>query len=142
MINNQSNEKKLILILKQILTERYDSILKVTQSLSLSLFFLQINFNKYISKIICFLGPLTFGIYLIHNNYLFVINILKHSFDNEPDNICMILVIILVLFKALKIFIICVVIDYLRNLLFLALRIRKICIYIELKLKIYMNIIK
>lgn len=142
VINNQSKEKKLILFLKQILTERYDSILKVTQSISLSLFFLQINFNKYISKIICFLGPLIFGIYIIHNNYLVTINILKHSFDNEPNDICMILAIILVLFKALKIFIICVVIDYLRHLIFLLLRIKKICIYIELRLKIYMNIIK
>ena len=37
---------KIIIILKQLFTENYDSNLKVIQSISIILFLLQINFNK------------------------------------------------------------------------------------------------
>ena len=130
-LTNESYKTKIVSFLKRILTERFDSILKVVQSISISLIFLQINYNKYISKIICFLGPLAFGIYLIHNNFLVKQNILKHSFENEPKDISLNKVIILILFKALKIFIFCIIIDYFRHLLFILFKIRKICIMIE-----------
>ena len=65
---NEYYKRKFVIIINQILTERYDSILKIVQSISITLFLLQIKFNKYLTKIITFLGPLAFGIYLIHNN--------------------------------------------------------------------------
>ena len=117
--------------MNQILSEKYDSILKVIQSISISLFLLQINYNKYLKKVICFLGPLIFGIYLIHNNYLIKQNILKYSFDNEPENISVYSAIILIIFKSFKIFISCILIDYFRNILFILLRLRNFCIFLE-----------
>lgn len=131
--------KELVSFLNQILTERYDSILKVIQSTSLSLLFMQLQYNKYISKIICFFGPLVFGIYLIHNNKLVKLNILKYSFNDEPDNISLKSAILLVLYKALKIFIICIIMDYFRHLIFILLRLKNICIYLEKKIRKILN---
>ena len=101
------------------------------QSISISLFFIQIEYNKYIQKIVCFSGPLIFGVYLIHNNNLMRRNILKYSFIKDPINISLNSAIILILTKALKMLIFCVIIDYFRNLIFILLRIRKICIILE-----------
>ena len=129
---NKYYQKKIISFLKQILTERYDSILKVIQSITMCLIFLQITYNKYINKIICFLGPLVFGIYLIHNNILVKKNIISHSFDNESEKISLNSVFLLILFKAMKIFVFCIIIDYFRNIIFIFLRIRRICIIFEI----------
>lgn len=128
-------QEKIIFFLKQMLTERYDSILKVIISISVCLFFLQINYNIYVNKIISFAGPLVFGIYLIHNNSLVKKNIIKFTFDNEPDNISLTSVIFLISLKAFKIFISCIVIDYFRYLLFSLLKLKNLCILIETKLR-------
>ena len=58
--------------LRKMLNESYDSSLKIIQSISVCLFFLQIPYNKYIGKVICFFGPLAFGIYLIHDNNIII----------------------------------------------------------------------
>ena len=67
-------------ILNRIITENYDSPIKVMQSISITLFFLQIKFNKYLSKIISFFGQLSFGIYLIHINRIVKLNFLRKVF--------------------------------------------------------------
>ena len=127
-------QKALISLLKQMITERYDSILKIIQSITVCLFFMQINYNKYIAKIITFFGPLAFGIYLIHNNSIVKNKIMNHIFDKEPNNISLNSAMILVSLKSLKTLVICLIIDYFRNLLFTLLRIRKICVFIESKI--------
>ena len=76
IIGKGNLNNKIIIVLKQILNLNFDSVLKVSQSISISLFLLQINYNKYIGKFISFCGPLTFGVYLIHINILFAKNIL------------------------------------------------------------------
>ena len=88
-INNLSGQIKIKIIirLKQLLTEHYDSNMKVIQSISIILFLLQINYNQYLGKIISFIGKLTFGVYLIHMNYCISNDILNGLFDNEPNNI-------------------------------------------------------
>ena len=74
-INNKLNfgssyyGRKIVEKLKIILTERYDSILKIVQSISVTLFFLQLKYNKYLSKIIIFLGQRAIGIYLFHSKF-------------------------------------------------------------------------
>ena len=124
-------KSKITKILNRIITEDYDSPIKIMQSISMTLFFLQIKYNKYLSKIISFFGPLTFGIYLIHNNKLINSQIVSKIFMNEPINLSLKSTIILFLVKGLKIFFICIFIDYLRNLIFVFLRIKKICILFE-----------
>ena len=66
LINNKKIEIPIIFI--QMFSQSLNSILKITQTISLCLFFLQIHYNKYNGKIICFFGPLAFSIYLIHNS--------------------------------------------------------------------------
>ena len=124
-------KSKIIKILNQIITENYDSPIKIIQSISMTLFFLQIKYNKYLSKIISFFGPLTFGIYLMHDNKLIKSKIVSKLFMNEPINLSLNSTIILFLVKGLKIFFICIFIDYLRHLIFALLRIKKFCIFFE-----------
>ena len=134
--NNQQNERRSYLknILRQMLTKRYDSFFKISQSISACLFFMQINYNKYITKIICFLGPLAFGIYLIHTHPILIINSLKHIFDDAQNNISLNSIILLLLLKSLKIFLVCIIIDYFRNMIFTKLKLKKILISIEEKM--------
>ena len=128
------NEIELPISLRQMLTERLNSIVKITQTITATLFLMQIHYNKYIAKIICFIGPLVFGIYLIHNHRLISNNVISHILEHQPKNPSLNFVLMLVFGKTLKTFIICLAIDYLRNLLFTLLRIKKILIYLETKI--------
>ena len=128
-------QKQLAVIIREILTVKYDSILIIAQSITTCLFFLQIKFNKYIAKIICFLGPLSFGIYLIHIHPLLIDNTLRHILDKEPENLGLFSIIILILLKALKVCVFCIIIDYIRHLIFTLLRLRKIFIFLEESMK-------
>jgi hypothetical protein len=98
------------------------------------LFFSQIHYNKYIAKIICFFGPLVFGVYLIHIHPLSINNFLNHIFDKDPRNLCLISTMNLILMKSLKTFIICLIIDYFRHILFSILRFKRIFIFLETKM--------
>jgi len=126
--------------LKRMLNEDCSSTLKIIQGITACLFFMQIHYNKYIAKVICFIGPLIFGIYLIHNHKLIHINVINHVFNNKPKNLSLNGVLTLVFGKTLKTCIICLIIDYLRNLLFNILRIKKISIFLETKLMEKFNI--
>ena len=133
-LGNNFLSKSILGLLKKMLNEKYDGILKILLSISVCLFFLHISYNIYISKIISFIGPLVFGIYLIHENKLIKRNILKHTFEKYSNNITLINAMMIVSLKAFKIFIICIFIDFLRNLLFSFLQIKKLCILIEGKM--------
>ena len=121
--------------LRQMFTKRLNSILKISQSITACLFCMQIHYNKYIAKIITFVGPLTFSVYLIHNHKLIHYNVIEHIYDNQPKDLILNSVLSLIFGKSLKIFIICIIIDYFRHLLFTLLRIKKILIFIETKMK-------
>ena len=118
-----------------MVNENYNSLFKVIQSISICLFFLQINYNKYLGKIICFLGPLVFGTYLIHTNKIIFVNALNIIFDKQPRDSTLNSILSLLLIKSLKTLIICLVIEYFRHLLFTLLRIKKILIFLETKMK-------
>jgi len=66
---------KAIKILKQLFVLRINSVPMILQSISLTLLLTQINYNKYLSKITTFFGPLTFGVYLIHTDRIILKNI-------------------------------------------------------------------
>ena len=51
---------KLMIYLKQILAQRISSLPMILKSISALLFLTQIKYNKYLAKIITFIGPLTF----------------------------------------------------------------------------------
>jgi surface polysaccharide O-acyltransferase-like enzyme len=131
---NLDFKQKIVIKLKNLLTENYDSNLKVIQSISIILFLLQINYNKYLGKIISYIGTLTFGVYLIHDNNCIREDILNNLFNKENNNISLFSVYSLFMTKALLIFIICIIIDYLRNFLFNLIKIRNICIILNKKI--------
>ena len=124
---------KLIIIIKikQVFCHRINSFTMILQSISLTLFFSQIKYNKLVGEIITFLGPLTFGVYLIHENKYIRSNIIGNLFKKDSLNLPLIKIIFLVIYRGILIFLICSMIDYLRNLIFMKIKIRKLCIYLE-----------
>ena len=122
---------KLMIYLKQIFVGRISSVPMILQSISVLLFLTQIKYNKYLAKIIIFIGPLTFGIYLIHEHPLIRRIFIKNLFAKDSKGLPLHSVVKLILLRALVVLTISSCIDYLRHLLFTLLRIRKICIFIE-----------
>ena len=123
------------IIFREMFSKSLNSVLKITQSISICLFFMQIHYNKYIAKIICFFGPLAFSIYLIYSNQIFLVNVISKLFINQPRDISLNSLLSLLLIKSLKACIISLIIDYFRHLLFTLLRIKNILFFIETKMK-------
>jgi surface polysaccharide O-acyltransferase-like enzyme len=129
--NGQILKNKFILFLQIFSRTRLNSISMVLQAITIILFLTTINYNKYIAKIISFIGPLTFGVYLIHDNPIIRGVIMRDLLKNYPRRLPLNIVYKIILLEGLKIFGFCITIDYLRNLLFRILQIRKICILLE-----------
>ena len=127
--------KKIRDFIRILFKNRHDSGVRVIQSILVILFFMQIKYNKYIAKVICFLGPLTFSIYLIHLEPIAHDTYFSPIIKNAPSNLSLNSVFYLLLSKSLKVAFICIVIDYFRFLLFSILRLKKIFIFIENKAK-------
>ena len=129
--NKQRIKNKIKIFLNSIFIMRVNSFAMILQSLSIMLFLTIINYNKYIAKIITFIGPLTFGIFLIHENNMIRKIMISNIFENYSSQLPLNTIIKIILLRALKIFGICLIIDYLRNILFRILQIRKILMIIE-----------
>ena len=125
---------KIMTFLKSIFVKRISAVPMIFESFSVLIFFTHIQYNKYLAKIITFIAPLTFGTYLIHYHPIVKVTILKYLFLKDPKNLPLNIIIKLVLFRGIKMFIICLIIDYFRNILFTILKIKKICIYFEKKI--------
>ena len=97
----------------------------IIQTISVVLFFSQIKYHKIMAKIISFFGPLTFGIYLIHNHNLIKKNIIGNLFKKESNSLSLNSIIKFLLIKGLIVFIICIIIEYIRNLLFIFCKLKK-----------------
>ena len=132
-INNRNPKFKdrLIILLKNIFVTRINAFPIILQSITLMLLITNISYNKYIAKFITFIGPLTFGIYLIHDNLIIKRKIMKRLLDNYSSDLPFHKVIEIILITSLKIFAKCAIIDYLRNILFRIFQIRRICMIIE-----------
>lgn len=112
----------------------YISPTTVFQALSLIILFSNLKIkNKCLMKIISFLTPLTFSAQLIHARLfqvnIRIIKILSKwiiSFSNKG-------LILKIYGVGILIYIICIIIDYLRLVLFRILKIRKFCLFIERK---------
>ena len=96
---------------------------------------MQIHYNKYIAKFICFFCPLAFAIYLIYSNNILIDNVIRKFFINQPRNIDIKSLLSKLTKESLRICITCLIIDYFRNLLFSFLRIKKILLIIETAMK-------
>ena len=129
---------KLKNFIKRLLSDNLNGVIRFTQAISLALFFLQLKYNYYLSKLITFIGPLTFAVYLIHTNPIVYDKYITKILYGEPYDLPFNEVMQMLILKCIRIFIVCIIIDYLRHLLFTLLKIRKICILAE---KIFFKII-
>lgn len=119
------------LALKRLFYCTSNSIGMVLESISIILIFTQIKYNKYLGKIISFFGPLTFSVYLTHNHMDVRGKIAYYLLKFYPDNCSFTSVCIITILNGIKVYGVCIIIDYIRSLLFKLLRIRQICIFIE-----------
>ena len=104
--NEKLINRNIILNLKILLSYRNNSLTSITEAISLSLFLYQIHYNKFIEKVINFIGPLTFGVYLIHENKLIRKYIISNLFTNPTNHYDENSIIFIVFLKAFIIFLI------------------------------------
>ena len=122
---------KILVHLIQFFSQRINSFAMILQTISLTLIVTQIKYNIYIRKIVSYFGHLTFGVYLIHFNEYIKSFELKKIFDNYNESTPLKTLIYLVYIRAIQIYIICLIIEYMRYLLFKILKIREMCILTE-----------
>lgn len=127
----KSYKKKIQNFIIRLMSRKLNHVLRTTLAIFITLFFLQLKYNEYLSKFITFCGPLTFGVYLLHFNSNVVRNYLGKMLNQESFNLTSNEVIKLLILKSLKLFIECIAIEYLRHTLFTMLKIRDICLFLE-----------
>lgn len=103
---------------------RYESPFIFMAAIFLLLFFANLKISNFWKKIIGFLSPMAFGVYLIHVHPLVFLGILKEGFT-EYASLPWVLEILAVLGTAAVIYLICSLIDFIRLQLFKALHIRR-----------------
>ena len=103
---------------------RYESPFIFMAAIFLLLFFANLKISNFWKKIIGFLSPMAFGVYLIHVHPLVFLGILKEGFT-EYASLPWVLEILAVLGTAAVIYLICSLIDFIRLQLFKALHIRQ-----------------
>ena len=111
----------------------------VLQAISLIMIFSRLDIkNKLIIKIISFFVPLTFSVQLIHarlfqnsKKFKLIINLFQYIKTFKTN-----IIFFIIYGFSIIIFFICSLIDYLRLILFIKLKIRKLCILIG---KNYLN---
>ena len=117
--------------LKGLFAIRINSFSMLLQVISITIFISNIKFNNNLSSMIIFIGSLTFDVYLIHYNP-YIINIyLRTIFKYEKSYFKLKDIYSLIFKKCFFIFIICIFIAYIRNIIFTFFKIRKICFFLE-----------
>ena len=126
---------KALLLLKKLFHDNINSIAMIIETISITLIFTQIKYNKLISKIITYIGPLAFSFYLINSNWDVKRTLYRGLYDKYSYDLPFIKLLLIFLCIVIKRFCISIFIDYFRNLLFKILRIKNICIFIETFIK-------
>lgn len=118
--------------LQNIFKVEINSLPMLLQTCSIIVFLSKIKFNKFTSKILSFIGPLTFDIYLIHENTYVRKNYIKNAFAQYSLDLKIQFIFFSIFKKAFLIFNISIFIAYLRSILFRILKIKNICNYLEI----------
>ena len=119
-------------LFSKFMQAKVNSFPVLSQSLLVVLLISQYKFNKYISQVVTFIGPLTFDVYLIHENLLVRNNYIRNIFNRYDNRLKLLSVLLLVFKKAFDIFCTCIFISYFRNKIFKILRIKNLCIKFEI----------
>jgi hypothetical protein len=123
--------RKIIFFMNIFFASKNALVPRVLQTVSMALFTIQLDYNKYLAKIITFFGPLTFGIYLIHDNNIIREKIIRTLYSNLSNNLSLNEVVKISMIYVFKIFIFCSMIDYGRHIIFTIFKVRKLCILLE-----------
>jgi surface polysaccharide O-acyltransferase-like enzyme len=135
IFDRRNSKIKILVNLSQIFTHRINSFSMILQIISITLIFTQIKYNKIVGKILSHIGHLTFGVFLIHfNEYIRDFEFPK-IFEKYNESTPLKTLVYIVYIRSIQIYIICLIIEYMRHLLFTLLRIRNICVYIEKLIK-------
>ena len=118
--------------IKNIFKVETNSFPMILQVFSITIFIAQIQFNKYISQIITFVGPLTFDIYIIHENSYIHNHYIIKIFNGKSNNLSISNIYFLIIKNGIYIFSICLFFAYIRNTIFRILKIKNICNYFEI----------
>ena len=132
IINTKQLYSKFCLNMKNIFKIEINSFPMIMQAYSLSIFICHIKLRKYISKFMTLIGPLTFDIYLIHENTYIRRKYIKNSFDNYPINLKKSYIIFLIYKRSIFIFVICIFIAYIRNIIFQITKVKFLCRNLEI----------
>lgn len=98
-------------------------------------FFSNLKLNYFIKKLVSFFAPISFGVYLIHNNYLLLNKNWINSFVYLTEY-RIIKMVILVFVWAFIVYLLCSFIDYFRSLIFKLFKVKERIYYFEKK---YLN---
>ena len=132
-------QMKFAKILQQIFMLRNNALPMLIQSNTIIYFLLQIKFNNILGKIVLFIGPLTFGVYLIHCNITVREFEYKNIIPNNSYNVTTGRLLQILLYITMKIYLICIIIDFIRNKIFTLLKIRNHLYAVETKFFSYFN---
>lgn len=91
------NKSKLL----KIFNPSINSLSMIFQAFVITICIAQIKFNKIFSKITTFIGPLTFDVYLIHENLYIRHYFIKKSFDDCSDNLYLAKLYLLIVKKSI-----------------------------------------
>ena len=104
----------------------YSSPFTVLAVVCMLLLFVNINFSNRIKHFVCSVGPLTFGVYLIHDNPItreYVVPRVPKMFEQNFGNSLVIWIVLC----AMLLFSICLLIEFLVQLLFKKIEVRQVC---------------
>lgn len=125
--------------LKGFFAIRINSLSMLLQVISITIFISNIKFNRILSCMITFIGPLTFDVYLIHENPYIRSIFINTIFKSEKPYFKLKDIYALIAKKCFFIFIISIFIAYIRNIIFTFLKIKKLCSFFEFLITKIMN---
>ena len=111
----------------------YNAPLLLYAAIMILIVFSKIKLNKVFNKITMFFAPVTFGVYLVHEEF-FIKNFFMYDRFAGYANNNVFTMIFLIFGTALLIFLVCSLIDKLRYYLFKLFKVDKACDYISSKI--------
>lgn len=106
--------------------DTYSSPFTVLAVVCMLLLFVNIDFSNRIKHFVCSVGPLTFGVYLIHDNPItreYVVSRVPKMFEQNFGNSLVIWMVLCAVFF----FFTCLLIEFLVQLLFKKIEVRQVC---------------
>ena len=117
---------------------KYQSITMVAAAVFLFLAFENVKFNRFFARIVGFLSPLAFSVYLIHvQPFVYDITITGHFI--KIGHLPLPLMVLSIVGIAIAIYLVCSAIDLIRHCLFKAVKLKEGLLNLEDRIKLKLN---